>query len=413
MKKKLLILTLAAALLLAGCNNGGEPAEETTTAPDNTTSNVSALEGAPEDTTVPVTTEPEYTGDPDIDTPDGFPVPYPVGTIEDEETLKTFKEVIAAGIETESILYGFDAEIPLLDLVDGDYYLIDPTYADTKTALSDKIGLPFASYYWGKEYDTSLDYLLYEDTSLGGDTRVKYIDDQLCFFKAAAEKQIAINVDTCVITYLKGDYGTVLALGTLGDKYYWKTYDMINGYNGWVVESCSVEEVSGEIALFTQLLIDDASTLGKIFGDAEPVLGDNGKQVVEYVQIEDDPYGHGFYNALEIEPFMTIEQMKAFLRNTFTSEIAESYISLYVNRTFIEKDGRLFMIDGSLLPKMGTFDIADYENYSKGDFDVTSYLNWTDDDDNTMKLPITIAYEDGVWKLDTRLPMCKDRIITA
>ena len=415
MKTKLIAIAACSALLLSSCSASTEAADtaSSSSTTETVTSSVSAVEGAPEETTAAVTTAGLHDGNLEIDTPEGFPVPYPVGTIEDKNALKEFKSVIAEGIKTESVLFGFDVKIPLGASVDGDYYLIEPEYAETKTELSKAVGLPFASYYWSKEYETSLDYLLYEDTSLGGKPRVAYIDDQLCFYKAAVSKQIEIDVETCVITYLKGDYGTVLALGTLGDKYYWKTFDMVNGYNGWVVESSSVEEVSGEIALYSKLLVDDRETLDKIFGNAEPVTDDNGKQVAEYVQIEDDPYGHGFYNALEIEPFMTVQEMRDFIKSTFTGEIAESYISLYINRTYIEKDGRLFMVDGAILPQMGTFDLTNYENLSIGDFDVTSFVEWTDLDENTVRLPITICYEDGTWKLDTRLPMCADRIISA
>ena len=59
---------------------------------------------------------------------------------------------------------------------------------------------------------------------------------------------------------------------------------------------------------------------------------------------------------------------------------------------------------------MGTFSLQNYQNFTTGTFDVTSYVEWTDGT-ITYTLPVTVKYEDGVWKLDTRLPMMTDRII--
>ena len=79
MKKRILIISLCAALLLTACSSGGETEVTTTDRPQQpaeteaTTTSVSALEGAPESTS----SEPAYTGEPEIDYPDGFPVPYP------------------------------------------------------------------------------------------------------------------------------------------------------------------------------------------------------------------------------------------------------------------------------------------------------------------------------------------------
>lgn len=413
MKKQVLIISLCAALLLSGCSNGAE-AQVTTTATQSpsaeteaTTTSVSALEGAPESTT----TEPAYTGELEIDYPDEFPVPYPVAAVQHEEMLTLFKEIITDAVAAESILHGSQTLVPLKERVEDDYYEIDAEYAETKSALSKAVGASFATYYWSETYGATLDYLLFEDTTFGM-PRVAYKgeEEKLCFYNCADEPQPELDLSTCVITYLEGTSAEVVALGTLEGEYYWKTFTMINGYRGWVVEATDLEKVSGEIALFSNLLIDQRATLDKIFGNAKPVIGENSKQVREYIQIADDPYGHGFYYGLEVEAFMTVEEMRQFIRETFTSEIAESYISLYVNRSYVEKDGRLFLIEGAVLPQMGTFSLQNYQNFTTGTFDVTSYVEWTDGT-ITYTLPVTVKYEDGVWKLDTRLPMMTDRII--
>lgn len=410
MKKKILAAILLASLLLSGCSVTISPEGESTTAApepeqstDVTTSGVSAVEGLPEGTTTTV----EYNNEPATDTPDGFPVPYPVGTVEDDETLSQFKDIIKQCIVNESVLFGFQTKIPTGELLEEGYYLVDSEFATTISELEDTIAAPFASYYWKDTYSMSLDDLLTVDTTLGRE-RVKMIDDKLALYKVAVDDQIIIDTDTAVLTYLKGDYGTVVALGQLGEKYYWKTYDMINGYNGWVVEGESVEEASGEYALFSDLLVDKMATLSKIFGGAEPVYGDGSVQVLENINVEDDPYGNGFYYGLEVEKFMSIDEMKTFIRDMFTSEIAESYINLYVNRNFVESDGKLYMVRGAITPTLGTFDLSTYENVSIGTFDVVSNVTWEED----TVLPITIRYDNGMWKLDTRLPMLADTVVT-
>ena len=224
------------------------------------------------------------------------------------------------------------------------------------------------------------------------------------------ETPVTIDISSAVITRLDETTAEVVALGTVGDKYIWRSYDMLNGVRGWVVRMYEDETVTGEIAVFSRLLIDERVTLDKIFGSAEAVKDQNGDWNPQLVTIENDIYGHGFYNGLEVEPFMTVEEMRGFIRDTFTSEIAESYIRLYVNRSYVEKDGHLYLINGAVLPQMGEFSLAEYENRSMSTFDVTSAVSWSDGE-NSYTLPITVKYEDGVWKLDTRLPMKADRVI--
>lgn len=412
MNKKSVVAILLAAVVLSGCTvTISQDGEQTTTPPaitsppENSTSNVGILEELPEETTAEQTTQYE---EPPLDVPDGFPVPYPVGTVDDKESLEKFKNVIKEGIITESILKGYASKIPTTDLLADGYYLIDPEYAKTIDGLRKKVAAPFASYYWKDMYGLTLDQLLTEDDSLGA-VRVKFIDDKLGLYKIAVEEEPEINMDTAVLTYLKGEYATVVALGTLGEKYYWKTYELINGYKGWVVEKTSIEEATGEFAVFSKLLVEDMKTLDKIFGGAEPVFDDRGMQVMEHLEVENDIYGNGFYYGLEVEKFMSIEQMREFIRTMFTSEVAESYISLYVNRTYIEKNGKLYMVTGAILPRLGKFDLSDYETTSIGTFDVVAYVTWGEDE---LRLPITVCYEDGVWKLNTRIPMLSDTILT-
>ena len=76
----------------------------------------------------------------------------------------------------------------------------------------------------------------------------------------------------------------------------------------------------------------------------------------------------------------------------------------------MEKDGRLFIISGSVLPQTGEFSLENYKNVSLGTYAVTSTVEWSDGE-KSISVPVTIAYEDGKWKLDTRLPMREDRVI--
>ncbi|MCH5199946.1 MAG: hypothetical protein J1F60_03215 [Oscillospiraceae bacterium] len=398
MKKRILAAALA-ALLLSACSNADSDADATTgstAAPVTTTTpKVNAVEEQPENTTAQTTPAPDSN-------PEGFPVPYPTGSVDDPETLAAFKSIIEAAVIAESVLDGEHTLIPLGSGVGDDYYLISADYATDLDSLTERMYGGIKYTFWQDQYGWDIEDRLAE--------LVKETEQGIALYCGAAEQPCSIDVSTAVLTYLSGDKAKVVALGTLGDGYIWRTYDMLEGVRGWVVQAHSDEDVSGEIGLFTQLLINQRSTLDTIFGNVTPVTDENGDWNIQLVTIEDDAYGHGFYNGLEIEPFMTVAEMRQYLRDTFTSEIAESYISLYVNRTYVEKDGRLYIISGSILPQMGEFSLANYENRSLSTYDVTSLVEWTDGTDS-YTVPVTVSFRDGRWKLDTRLPMMKDRII--
>ena len=404
-------LSAAAALtlLLSGCSNANSDTDAlittaVTPGPEpalTTTNKVSAVEDQPEETHAPEITSKTETADPGTDKPEEFPTPYPSANVENPELLKTLKEYIEKAETAESIFNGKNTLIPLKGDEKNGYRLIDPTYAEDTNALVQRMYSGFAYYYFENTYDMTVRELLAEVTEESDDgIMMKYND---------TGEFTLIAVDSAVITSIDDDYTYVTALGKRGDKYLWRTYEMSEGDDYWEVRRYTDVFVTGEMAVFDSLLIKTRDTLDKIFGNAEPVKtgGDWNPQLVT---IEDDIYGNGFYNGLEIQPFMTVEEMRQYLRDTFTSEIAESYISLYVNRTYVEKDGKLYIISGSILPQMGVFSLDNYKNTSTSTYSLTSTVEWSDGDD-TMSLPVTIAYEDGRWKLDTRLPMRKDRVI--
>ncbi len=240
----------------------------------------------------------------------------------------------------------------------------------------------FAYYYFENTYNEKVRELLADIT--------EETDDGIMMKYGDTGEFTLIAVDSAVITAFDGENADVTALGKKGDKYIWRTYDMAEGNDYWEVLSYTDVTVTGEMAVFDSLLIKTKDTLDKIFGNAKPVkTGEDWNP--QLVTIEDDIYGNGFYNGLEIEPFMTVEEMRQYLRDTFTSEIAESYISLYVNRTYVEKDGKLYIISGSILPQMGDFSLDNYKNISTSTYSLTSAMEWSDGDD-TLTLPVTIAY---------------------
>lgn len=409
MKKKSLAFIIAASLLLSACNSddvGNNDTVSQSTAPlpteeTSTTARVSAVEDQPENTS------PTSAADENIPTettppPDGFPAPYPAASVIDEEVLAEFKGIIEAAETANSVLYGKNTLIPLKGAENNGYKLISPDYAVDLNELTDRMYEGFKYSFWEDKYGDEVENMLPDI--------IVETDSGIMLSVAEKEAPVVIDVSSAVLTELDETNAIVTALGVQGDKYVWRTYDMLNGVRGWVVRMYSDENVTGEIAVFSQLLIDKSFTLDKIFGNAKPVTDENGDWNAQLVTIEDDIYGHGFYNGLEIEPFMTVEEMRQFMRDTFTFEIAESYIRLYINRTYVEKDGKLYIINGSILPQTGEFSLANYENRAISSFDVTSAVEWTDGE-NTYTIPITIAYEDGLWKLDTRLPMREDRVI--
>lgn len=408
MKKKTLAFIMAAIMLfgLSACKT--EDVEDigtqsVTSPPEETSARVSAVEDQPENTSPAVSDSGETGGFEETALPpDGFPPPYPSAAVEDEDRLTEFKAIIQAAETANSVLYGKNTIIPLRGEESNGYRLISPDYAVDINSLTERMYEGFKYSFWEDKYGDEVENMLpglILETDAGVMLSVK-----------ETETPAVIDVSSAVLTELGETRATVTALGVQGDKYVWRTYDMLNGVRGWVVRMYDDENVTGEIAVFGQLLIDKRVTLDKIFGNAQPITDENGDWNTQLVTIENDVYGHGFYNGLEIEPFMTVEEMRRFMKDTFTSEIAESYISLYINRTYVEKDGKLYIINGSILPQMGEFKLDNYQNRAMSSFDVTSAVEWTDGD-NTYTVPITIAYEDGLWKLDTRLPMREDRVI--
>lgn len=400
---KKIILVLLAAFVLAGCSGGGADTSEppSDSVSSTTTPRISAVEDQPENTTTSSPDETEIIP-PTEDKPEAFPAPYPTGSFDDPELLKQFKDIIQSSDTAESVLNGRYTLIPLGDSVGDDYCMISADYAKDLNSLTERMYECNKYTFWEDQYGWEIEDKLTE--------LVKETEEGIALYCGETDQPYIIDVSTAVITKLTEYNAVVVALGTLGDSYIWRSYDMINGVRGWVVQKHSDERVTGEIAMFSRLLIDQRPTLDMIFGNITPITDENGDWNIQLVTIEDDIYGNGFYNGLEIEPFMTVEEMRNYLRDTFTPEIAESYISLYVDRTYVESGGKLYIISGSILPQMGEFSLDSYENRSISSYAVTSLVEWTDGSES-YKLPVTITYEKGRWKLDTRLPMMKDRVI--
>lgn len=411
-RKSCIAAVLSAAMLLSACSNE-EPNENTATTPvtqaepetEITTKRVSAVENQPEETLPPAesTASGENGDDPAVSEPPEFPAPYPAAAVNNPEALAEFKSIIISAETAFSVMDGSETLIPLDSEESGGYRLISSDYAENLDSLTEKMyeGIKYTFWedHYGKEIEDMLpDYVKETDSGI------------MLKMDSSSAGRVEIDTDSAVLTALDDSTAELKALGKSGDDYIWRTYDILYGVRGWVVRNFSDERVTGEISVFSQLLIGNRETLDKIFGNAAPVTDSSGDWNTQLVTIENDPYGHGFYNGLEVEPFMTVEEMKQYIRDSFTKEIAESYISLYINRTYVEKDGKLYIISGSVLPQMGEFSLDNYESRSVSSYDVTSLVEWTDGD-NTYRLPITIAYESGKWKVDTRLPMRSDRVI--
>lgn len=410
-KKSFITILLASAMLLSACsksnsmdNTDTSSAQSELTEAEVTTKRVSAVENQPEETLPPADTTTGVTegSDPPVSNPPEFPAPYPAAAVENPEALAEFKEIIVSAETAMSIMNGTDTLIPLASTESGGYRLISTDYAKDLGSLTERMyeGIKYTFWedHFGKEIEDMLpDY-------------IKETESGVMLKMGSGSGTVMIETDTAVLTALDDNTAEIKAFGKAGDSYIWRTYDILYGVRGWVIREFSDEKVTGEISVFSQLLIGNRNTLDKIFGNADPVTDSSGDWNTKLVTIDNDPYGHGFYNGLEIEPFMTVEEMKQYIRDSFTKEIAESYISLYINRTYVEKDGKLYIISGSVLPQMGTFSLDNYESRSVSSYDVTSLVEWTDGE-NTYRLPITIAYEGGKWKVDTRLPMRSDRVI--
>lgn len=410
LRKSFFAVLLASAMLLSACSNSdtGE-STDTLTAQNEpeaeiTTKRVSAVENQPEETLPTANTTTDITGEnnPPVSSPPEFPAPYPAASVEAPETLAELKKIIISAETAMSIMNGSDTFIPLESTESEGYKLISADYAKDMQSLTDKMYEGIKYTFWEDHFGKEIEDML--------PNYVKETDSGVMLKMETGSGRVEIETDSLVLTALDDSTAQLKALGKSGNDYIWRTYFILSGVRGWVLRDFSDEKVTGEIAIFSQLLIGSRETLDKIFGNAAPIKDSNGDWNTQLVTIDNDPYGHGFYNGLEIEPFMTVEEMKQYIRDSFTKEIAESYISLYINRTYVEKDGKLYIISGSVLPQMGEFSLDNYENRSISSYDVTSLVEWTDGE-STYSLPITIAYEGGKWKVDTRLPMRSDRVI--
>lgn len=411
-RNSFIAVLLTVAALLSACSNS-DPAEITGTSPaavqsepetEITTKRVSAVENQPEETLPPAVSTIGGTEEntPAVSPPPEFPVPYPAASVNDPEALAEFKKIIVSAETAISIMNGKDTLIPLASEESGGYRLISTDYAKDLNALTEKMYDGIKYTFWEDHFGSEIEDMLPD--------YIKETDSGVMLKMSASGSKVEIETDSAVLTALDDNTAEVKAFGKSGDSYIWRTYDILYGTRGWVVREFSDEKVTGEISVFSQLLIGNRETLDKIFGNAAPVTDSSGDWNTKLVTIDNDPYGHGFYNGLEIEPFMTVEEMKQFIRDSFTKEIAESYISLYINRTYVEKDEKLYIISGSVLPQMGVFSLDGYESRAVSSYDVTSLVEWTDGE-NAYRLPITIAYEGGKWKVDTRFPMRSDRVI--
>lgn len=406
---KVIALLISASILLSACSdsqteeNGSATGSQNEPAAEVTTKRVSAVENQPEETINIITSSDNSANDdPTVSSPPEFPAPYPSAAVNDPEALAEFKAIITSAETAFSIMNGSNTLIPLASEESGGYKLISADYANNLGALTDKMYEGIKYTFWEEHFGKEIEDILPD--------YVKETDSGVMLKTDTGKSQTQIEINSAVITSLGESTAELKALGTSEDGYIWRTYYILDGARGWVVRDFSDEKVTGEIAVFDQLLIGSRETLDKIFGNAAPVKDSSGDWNTQLVTIENDPYGHGFYNGLEIEPFMTVEEMKQYIRDSFTKEIAESYISLYINRTYVEKDGKLYIISGSVLPQMGTFSLDNYENRSVSSYDVTSFVEWSDGD-TVYSVPITIAYEGGKWKVDTRLPMRSDRVV--
>lgn len=88
----------------------------------------------------------------------------------------------------------------------------------------------FKYSFWEDKYGDEVENMLPEvikESESGG----------LGIYVGGSDKEYPkIEIDSAVITELNETTATVVALGTLGDQYIWRTYDMLNGVEaGWCV----------------------------------------------------------------------------------------------------------------------------------------------------------------------------------
>lgn len=443
MRKKIfsvLAAVMAVTLTFTACSNdntNSEATSDTTTAEITTTTeavtdtaeseiepsesitetNVAVVEGAPENTTTEAAAE---TPPEEEVVEETFPIPTPTAGVINEELLEELKGIVIDAIAMENFTLGYIGDNITSTVLEEEsttvaYRQIDPEFASSTSELIEIVGAPFATYFWADEKGYTLENILTVNNVNGG-ILVKSVSGELAYrCSSHAGTPLNFDFDSMVLLSITGEdeYAELCLVATdANGEAYWRTYTMINGFRGWVVESYTQRAVTGEVYLFEQMLVETKPTLEKIFGGANPVIDASGNQVEKTIIVKDDPHGNGVYYGLQVEAFMSIQEMREYLQSIFISDIADAYISLYINGVYIEQDGELFISQGAVMPILGDFDTSSYQtqSYDTEHKFYKGFIDWSDGT-NSLNVVMGITRDSGSWKISTKLPFSTSKVI--
>ncbi len=416
--KKRLSAVLAAALLLTGCTQTNEPS-----IPENPDNIAVTTEQTPISADEPAAEENTHETGAAVETEENSEVPaeesaaaevsltaadyYPAMPAADEaamadEALKAeITEVIKHSYFMELLKYGacytedeefFGEIVPdALQQGGGGYYEVKGV-ADTDGLLA------LFRETFTDEYLSQLDPPLEEQ--LFGDIAQLYTEEgeffDVPYFKEMNGKLLAYSTyngvpmkpryDELVITSATSDEVCVSVAGTCLAFDNWRIGEFVlKKENGvWKTDSFAWRgaDYMGKM-LSKRLSSDNLSTLGKICGSVT--------QTSEQGTIINDRW---YY---PVEQFMTIEEMREFLRENFTDEAAKLY-EPYID-CFVEQDGVLYRVwEGVSCPNpkaFGSYDLTRSlprtSSYANGVETSTSLIPWNDGFGNTTEVLMVLA----------------------
>ncbi|MGN0650070.1 MAG: hypothetical protein ACI4KM_06505 [Oscillospiraceae bacterium] len=416
--KKRLYAVLAAAMLLTGCaqtsnSSSSENLTDTAVASENQSSDYSENPAEETSSKADTTTETEATkttAEEEISVPE-FPLTaddyYPAMPDADEaamadEALKAeITDVIRHSYFMEMLKYGacyVEDEDFFGDSVPDAAPKGDGAYYEVKGVSDKEALLALFREAFTEKYLSQLDPPLEEQ--LFGDIAQLYTDEgefvNVPYFKEMNGKLLAYytyngvplkpRYDELVITSATADEVCVSVAGTSLSYDNWKIgeFVLIKDNGVWKTDSFAWRTANymGKL-LSKRLNSDNLSTLGKICGTVT--------QTSEQGTIINDCW---YY---PVEPFMTIEEMRGFLRENFTDEAAKLY-EPYIN-CFVEQDGSLYRVwEGVSCPNPKSF--GSYEptrslpltsSFSNNVETSTSKIPWNDGFGNTTEVLVVLA----------------------
>lgn len=360
-----------------------------------------------------------------------IPQPYPAMPTADESAMADSKlkaELIKTLENADTLLKMLDGhstpvkeifpaeQIPLDDevieymqMAEGAYWTVDDSIPD-KAALTTMYTDVFTENYFST-METPLDELLFGDSvylhkdEKSGEIMLPMymtVDGKLLVYQNYMGVPVKYRFSEPVISYADESTAEVCVAGTClsFDNWYMMNVSLVKHEEKWMIDKLETKEANHAGGWFEKLINNgNMKLLEKICGNCEYIEDSDGTRRFE---IFNDKHCY------QVENFMTIDEMKAFLKSIFTEDLAEWYISNYVGR-FYQQNGNELYIEQYINPEtIGSFDIVNSSccfasYYPNGGFLIICSVPWYVGDEKRDVLIRIKNTENGI-RISEKLP---------